>query len=94
MRDVGARLLQGELVRLLCFALIPVTILTVLTFLVMGNHLVAKNEADDLTHMQYVQSQVDFIISELDSLNLTFCVNSEIKQHHPIDRLEAESTGR
>lgn len=78
MRDVGARLLQGELVRLLCFALIPVTILTVLTFLVMGNHLAAKNEADDLTHMQYVQSQVDFIISELDSLNLTFCVNSEI----------------
>lgn len=76
--QISATLMHKELVRLLCFALIPLTILTVLTFTIVGSNLSNKNEAEDLKHMQYVQSQVDFLISELDALNLTFCVNNEI----------------
>lgn len=80
MPSIAARLMRDELVRLLCFALIPLTVLTFLTFLVVGNNLVAQKETEDIAHIQYVQSQMDFIISELDSLNLTFCVNSEISR--------------
>lgn len=76
--QISATLMRKELVRLLRFALIPLTVLTVLTFVIIGSNLTNRNEAEDLKHMQYVQSQVDFIISELDALNLTFCVNKEI----------------
>lgn len=80
MPTIAAKLMQSELVHLLCFALIPVVVLASLTFMVVGNNLAAQKKAEDIAHIQYVQSQMDFIISELDSLNLTFCVNSEISR--------------
>ena len=55
--QISATLMRKELVRLLCFALIPLTVLTVLTFVIIGSNLTNRNEAEDLKHMQYQKVQ-------------------------------------
>lgn len=78
MPSIAMRLLRDELARLLCFTLIPVLLFSVMVFIVINHQMTAKTEAEDHAHMEYVQSQMNFVVKELDALNLTFSVNSEI----------------
>ena len=75
---MAARLMQGELIRLLCFTLIPVLLFSCIVFLIIGHYITTKTEAEDRSRLEFVQAQMDFIVTELDALNLTFSVNTEI----------------
>ncbi len=75
---IEAKLMRNELIRLLCFAIIPVIVFGGLTFAILGRNLYMDTTAKDMAHMEYVQTQMDFIVKELDALNLTFCVNADI----------------
>lgn len=70
--------MRGELIRLLCFTLIPVLVFSGMVFFVVGHYITSKTESEDRSHLEYVQAQMDFIVKELDALNLTFSVNTEI----------------
>lgn len=70
--------MRSELCRLLSFTLIPVLLFSTMVFFIVGHHMTVKTEAEDQSHLAYVQSQMDFIVKELDALNLVFSVNSEI----------------
>lgn len=73
-----ARLMRGELIRLLCFTLIPVMLFGLIVFLIVGQNLTETAKKESHAHLEYVQSQIDFVVKELDALNLSFSVNSEI----------------
>lgn len=78
MPGIAMRLLRDELARLLCFTLIPVLLFGAMVFIVISHQMTAKTEAEDRAHMEYVQAQMNFVVKELDALNLTFSVNTEI----------------
>lgn len=78
LAGMAARLMRGELIRLLCFTLIPVLLFSCIVFLIIGHYITAKTESEDRSRLEFVQAQMDFIVTELDALNLTFSVNTEI----------------
>lgn len=75
---MAARLMRDELQRLLCFTLIPVLLFGFMVLLIVGRHMSETAKKESRAHLEYVQSQMDYVVKELDALNLTFCVNSEI----------------
>ena len=75
---MAARLMRGELIRLLCFTLIPVMLFGMMVFIIVGQRMADTSAAESRAHLEYVQSQMDFVVKELDALNLSFSVNSEI----------------
>ena len=70
--------MRNEFLRLLGFALLPVLIFSLLTVSVVGRKMADKSVSDDAAHMKNVQTEIDMIIKDLDALNLSFSVNSEI----------------
>lgn len=75
---MAARLMRDELQRLLCFTLIPVMLFGMTVLLIVGRHMAETAKKESHAHLEYVQSQMDYVVKELDALNLTFSVNSEI----------------
>ena len=54
LAGMAARLMRGELIRLLCFTLIPVLLFSCIVFLIIGHYITAKTESEDRSRLEFV----------------------------------------
>ena len=71
-------MLRKEFLQLLCFILVPVFLLGSMVVNLINANLINLKSEEAERQANYIESQLDTILGEIESINLSFCVNPEI----------------
>lgn len=72
------QMLRKEFLQLLCFILVPVFLLGSMVVNLINANLINLKSEEAERQTNYIESQLDTILGEIESINLSFCVNPEI----------------